>query len=160
MIDKNSLAGQPILETLTWKPLKFGDLIIGKCLLCNFAFKTSFVTKLHIRIAADEVISDGEKLLPDVYSVWEKAQLRAAVIQSKLCAGDNVGISYVEEMATNRGNAKKKFRIQVEKTPESEIFVAPAMNVNDAPADGDVYAESGQDSAENWDQYVKEAGAS
>ncbi len=155
IIDRDSLMNQPVFESLTWKVQQPGDMIIGKCLMCDFNFSTGFGTKLHIKIDADEVVSGGETLVAGVYSIWEKAHLRLSVIQAKLTAGDKVGIFFLEEVPCKRGNSKKIFKVQVIKTPESGVFVAPAMDVNDAMA-GD-QASSDFD-GKTADEYVQGAG--
>ncbi len=154
MLTIDDAANESLLDSLTWNPVAYGDGVAGRCVLCDFAFPTQFGNKLHIKIAADEAVSDGKSLEVGTYSIWERAQLRSICKIVKLCAGDNVSIVYDKEAATKRGNAKKMFKIKTEKTPESEVWIEPLTDVNDIVAENTNDAFGGKTA----DEYVGMSG--
>ncbi len=135
MVTRESTDAQPVIENLSWAPSVPGDFIGGVCTFCDFSVSTKYGLKLLIKIDADEVIAGSESLPPDTYQVWEKTHLRESALRLKLVAGDNVGIKFERaEEVKGGGNAKKIFKLHVEKTDNSEAFIRPPMNVNEAIA--------------------------
>ncbi len=167
MITEESLDAEPLYTTISWKPVQIGDVIIGQCTFIDFEFPTRNGSKMLMKISADSAISDGEQMGPGSYSVWEKAQLKTALVAKQIRAGDNVGLQYVSNAESKGGkNATKMFKVAVERTGESGEFIPPILNVND-PAAGDMTEAFGGITADKYvgmsadaekDQILKDAG--
>ncbi len=139
MITEEMVDDQPIYAAVSWKATEFGDFISGKVTFLNFEYQTKNGNKMLLKINADKVISGSEEQVLGLFSVWEKAQLRSAIIIERVQVGDNIGIRYVDEAEAKGGqNPMKRFKVKAERTEESEGFIQPAINVNDVPTSGDV----------------------
>lgn len=99
-------------KTPTWKALNPKDCLDAIVQDVRYVEATE---NMIWDVLASTIVSDGEKLEPGPYGVWETKVLSDIREQHQLSPGDHIGLIYTG----NSGNMKM-FKAKVEKNTDSE----------------------------------------
>jgi len=119
----DELLSEEVHKAQTWKADKFGDLIVGRCLVCSEK-ETRYGPRLLIKADCHKVKINGEIREPGVYGIWASAAIREICEEKRLRSGDKFAFQYLKDApaGSSGGNPKKLFRSVVKRTAESGEF--------------------------------------
>ena len=100
-----------------WKAVDVDDQIIGTFLHReDYTSDADTYKKVVIKIDATEVVSEGQKLEPGIYRVWQTSVLKKAIERKRPAKGDRIGIRYEGQ---KKGAKLKRFTVIIEEVEGS-----------------------------------------